>query len=123
MQRHLHACGGSPGIGLALLLVTISSASQADTSAAMRRGDERVQQSVVRYNRHDLRSSSGQGALYRRLQRAAERVCAADNGATLRERYAARECAAQSLARAVADVNAPAVTAMHQSKTRPATTS
>ncbi len=124
MQRHKHAFGRiGPGIRLGLLLAAASAACHADTSAEVRLGGGPVPQTIVRYSAQDLRSTSGQDALYRKLKRAAMRVCALDGHVTQQERTFERECLAQSLARGVAAVNVPAITAMHRAKTRPAASS
>lgn len=124
MQRHKHAIGRiRPGILLGLLLVAASAASHAGMSAEIRPRGDPAPRMIVRYSAQDLRSASGQDTLYRKLQRAATRVCAIRGKATLQERAFELECMEQALARGVADVNAPAITAMHRAKTRPATTS
>jgi UrcA family protein len=111
-------------LSLALACVLAGTATLGSASPAL--GSDAMQSAPtarVSFGPRDLRTSASQAALYRRLAAAATRVCRSNGRVSLRERAAERECAAQSLARAVATVDAPAITALHASRSRPVATS
>jgi UrcA family protein len=67
----------------------------------------------VVYGDLNLDSEQGANALYRRLRRAAEDVCAPFNNVDLARRVAWQICVNHAVAVAVEQVNRPMVTAVH----------
>jgi UrcA family protein len=108
---------------LILLFAAGSAASFADSIGKVTVGADDIPSTIVHFSRRNLDSGAGQNAVYRQLARAAEHVCRPLDGKSLREISAMNKCIAQSLTRAVQAVNAPALTALHASRTRPAATS
>ena len=76
-----------------------------------------VRTRVVQFADLDLTRSAGVMVLYARIKSAARQVCEPINARALAASQAAHECLAESIARAVADVNAPALTGYHLAKT------
>ena len=76
-----------------------------------------VRARVVQFADLDLTRSAGVTVLYARIKSAAREVCEPINARALAASQAAHKCAAESIARAVADVNAPALTGYHLAKT------
>jgi UrcA family protein len=73
----------------------------------------------VKYGDLDLTRSAGAATLYSRIQNAANAVCEPAISSGARESMLlTRHCVEQSIARAVADVNAPALTSYYVSKTK-----
>ena len=104
---------------LAILLGTLSAC--ADVYAAPP-GYE-VATRTVKYGDLDLTRSAGAASLYSRIQYAANAVCEPAVSSIPRESILpTRHCVEQSIARAVADVNAPALTSYYLSKTKQAIT-
>lgn len=79
-------------------------------------------QRVVSFGDLNLANPQGVEQLYRRIAGAAQQVCSGMNGGSLQEKQRFSICAGQSIARAVAAVNQPALTALQATKTglRPA---
>ena len=100
---------------LAILLGTLSAC--ADVYAAPP-GYE-VATRTVKYGDLDLTRSAGAATLYSRIQNAAKAVCEPAISSGARESMLLTlHCKEQSIARAVADVNAPALTSYYVSKTK-----
>ena len=76
-----------------------------------------VRTRVVQFADLDLTRNAGVMVLYARIKSAAREVCEPINARALAASQAAHECLAESIARAVADVNAPALTGYHLAKT------
>jgi UrcA family protein len=77
----------------------------------------------VKFGDLDVTRSAGAATLYSRIQRAAREVCEPGFASGAREVILlTHRCMEQSIARAVADVNAPALTAYHLAKTKQAIT-
>ena len=72
---------------------------------------------VVSYADLNLNSEPGARTLYGRLRMAATHVCAPFRGNSLRESTNWRECFNSALARSVAEVDQPILTAYHLSRT------
>jgi UrcA family protein len=72
---------------------------------------------VVSYAGLNLNGEPGARVLYGRLRMAAAQVCAPFKGDTLREKTNWRECFDQALARSVAKVEEPLLTAYHLNRT------
>jgi UrcA family protein len=74
---------------------------------------------TVKYGDLDLSHTAGAANLYSRIQTAARAVCEPPLAAGVRgEMLLSRRCMEQSIARAVADVNAPTLTSYHLMKTK-----
>ena len=71
---------------------------------------------VVSYAGLNLNGEAGARTLYGRLRMAAAQVCAPFKGNTLREKTNWRECADRALARSVAKIDEPVLTAYHLSR-------
>lgn len=72
---------------------------------------------AVDYSDLNLTRLEGAAALYHRLERAADRVCAPLDQKGVRSVQLHRACLRSALADAIADVNQPLLTAYHESKT------
>lgn len=84
-------------------------AGDADTGA--------VPRVTVYYGDLNLQKSESVATLYRRIERAAKRVCARPNAGDLRQIQAARQCAREAIDRAVVTVDMPAL-AQYAMRTR-----
>jgi UrcA family protein len=76
-------------------------------------GSAHAEDTTVNYADLNLASQSGVATLYKRLARAADRVCGEHEGRSLREHAAFRECREASLNRAVQQIDHPGVVALH----------
>ena len=114
-MRHLmNSKTAAPCALLAILLGTLSAC--ADTYAAP--GYE-VATRTVKYGDLDLSRTAGAAHLYSRIQTAARAVCGSPVSSGVREALLlSRHCMEQSIARAVADVNAPTLTSYYLMKTK-----
>src|SRR5271170_6258824 len=74
---------------------------------------EQTHSVAVRYTDLDLTSSAGAAALYDRIQAAAREVCASDQDHQLAVLTDMNRCKSGATAHAVATVNAPLLTAIH----------
>ena len=72
---------------------------------------------VVSYAGLNLNGEPGARVLYGRLRMAAAQVCAPFKGDTLQEKTNWRECFSQALARSVARIDEPLLTAYHLRRT------
>jgi UrcA family protein len=82
------------------------------------RPPEALPSEVVRYADLNLDSPEGQAALYRRIARAAGRVCNQAQGVNkLVVPLERRTCKANALGRAIAELRLPALGALHDSRT------
>jgi len=76
-------------------------------------------QRTVKYGDLDLSNTAGAASLYSRIQAAARSVCEPAIYTGARDSLLiSRSCMDQSIARAVADVNAPTLTSYHLMKTK-----
>jgi UrcA family protein len=74
---------------------------------------------TVKYGDLDLSRTAGAASLYSRIQTAARAVCDSPISSGVREALLlSRHCMEQSIARAVADVNAPTLTNYYAMKTK-----
>jgi UrcA family protein len=106
----------------ALMTIVLGSLSACADAVAASPGYE-VATRTVKYGDLDVTRSPGAATLYSRIRHAAQQVC--EPASSAEARYAvllSRHCMEQSIARAVADVNAPALTSYHLSKTKPVIT-
>ncbi len=108
----------TPILTLALLAATAglgSAAVRASTAPDRDAGDSVTSHDIVRYRDLNLSSDTGAERLYRRLDRAAARVCG-DNPfdpAYMRLWQSVRSCETGALGRAVAQVDSPKLTAIY----------
>jgi UrcA family protein len=70
-------------------------------------------QRTVRFSANDVETAAGISALYARIQRASGAVCESLDTHSLSSRAIVHRCQAESTARAVADLNLPALTRYH----------
>lgn len=99
----------SVALGSALLAGTaLAAAPAADGNVAART-------MTVRYSDVNLTTVAGATTLYRRIQGAARLVCG-ESGRSLFEQHAVKECYRNAVAEAVATVNDPTLTAVHQGR-------
>jgi UrcA family protein len=96
-----------------LLSMFLSSAAFGSTQAAA--GGE-PEQREVRYDDLDLSVHDGVSRLYARIHHAARAVCWTPGLLEVTERPKMRRCAAQALAQAVSDVNAPLLSRYYLSR-------
>jgi UrcA family protein len=94
------------------LAVASTAVRAADTSS-----DAEAVRKTVTYGDLNLGNPKGIEQLYRRIVGAAQQVCNALNGRSLEEKQQFSICTAQSIARAVAAVDQPALTALQAMKT------
>jgi len=105
----------APGALLAILLGPLSAC--ADVYAAPAGYD--VATRTIKYGDLDLARSAGAATLYSRIQNAARAVCEPATSSRAWESIRlTHRCVEQSIARAVADVNSPALTSYYVSKTK-----
>jgi UrcA family protein len=80
--------------------------------------DYDIPKQVVKFGDLNVSSSAGAATLYRRIQRAAERVCGGPlDVRELSIAVRSKACIAQAIERAVKDVHTPALTSLHLAKT------
>jgi UrcA family protein len=75
---------------------------------------------VVHFSDVDLRSPAGAAVLYERIRQAARAVCEAHGPGDLSSLARFHRCIAEATARAIVDVNAPALTRQYSAQTRTA---
>lgn len=63
----------------------------------------------VYYGDLNLQRPASIASLYRRIERAAERVCTRTNGNAVQQKYSARKCTELAIDRAVVNINMPAL--------------
>ena len=99
-----------------LAAVAILSFGVAAGASAEEKGDFRTY--TVRFAELDISKPEGAKVLYKRLQRAAFIVCDNTNSAApyARASVARSECYRTALSNAVAQINSPALTALHEGK-------
>ena len=85
-------------------------------SAACRAAGSAPPAEVVRYDARQLYRHEGVAALYVRLRLAAERVCASAEPDWHFRQLTTSWCVAEATRRAIAMINAPALTQFHQTK-------
>jgi UrcA family protein len=106
-----------PQITLAMILCGIVSAAGIGAASAATQADEDAPSIVVKYNPQRLSTDSGAQAVYRELVAAAEEVCPAHSGRFALS-PAVRACRAQSISRAVMQINDSKLAAIHDSASR-----
>jgi UrcA family protein len=113
-----HLMNTKTAVPCALLAILLGSLSACADAGAAQPGDA-VATRRVKFGDLDVTRSAGAATLYSRIQRAAREVCEPAFASGVREVVLlTHRCMEQSIARAVADVNAPALTAYHLTKTK-----
>jgi UrcA family protein len=95
-----------------LAVVTLGLASNSFASAS----DDGIRKVTVSYAEFDLSKPTGAEALYRRIKRAAFVVCGGEDSPITWNRAQKDQCISTSVDEAVAKVNAPLLSALHQDK-------
>jgi UrcA family protein len=89
--------------------------AQADTQQSI----ELAPKISVQYDAQDLESDKGVENVYRKLRKAARRVCGIDGGfLNLSEKTLAQKCVDDTLASAVRKIDRPMLTTLHDSSGR-----
>jgi UrcA family protein len=110
-------------IALAILATACLAQISTAVQAADKFPDSEVMRKTVNYGDLNLTKQQGVEQLYHRIAGAANQVCARLDGRSLQEKVQYWICTKQSIARAVAAVDRPALTALHGIKTgQPETT-
>jgi UrcA family protein len=104
-------------IGRHIALAAIACAVALTTPAMADQSDGEPLTKIVSYADLNLNGEAGARVLHGRLRMAAAQVCAPLRGTSLRERTNWRDCVDPALARAVAKVDEPMLTAYHLSRT------
>ena len=76
---------------------------------------------VVKYGDLDLSRDAGVAALYSRISSAAREVCEPMDAVIMKMLRVRYDCRQEAVARAVDDVNSPALTSYYLAKTKPVT--
>jgi UrcA family protein len=100
-----------------IALAAIACGIALTTPATADQSDGEPLTKVVSYADLNLKAEPGARTLYGRLRMAATQVCAPFRGDSLRERTNWRECFNPALARAVAEIDEPMLTAYHLRQT------
>jgi UrcA family protein len=100
---------------IALAAIACGIALTTSATADQRNGEPLTK--VVSYADLNLNSEAGARTLHGRLRMAATHVCSPFRGNSLRENMKWRECFDSALARSIADVDQPMLTAYHLSRT------
>jgi UrcA family protein len=111
-----HNCVDARALTLAAL-ATMCLAVAATTVRAADVSSDSVPMKTVTYGDLNLANPQGVERLYRRIVGAAQQVCNALNGRSFEEKQQFSICTSQSIARAVAAVDQPALTALQAIKT------
>jgi UrcA family protein len=101
----------SPFISIASILIVFAGAAMGGTVQAA--DDPEYDRTTVAYGDLNLDSQQGTKALYARLRNGAEDVCSSFEGRDLFVRRVWRTCVDQAVAAAVARVNRPNLTNLH----------
>jgi UrcA family protein len=111
-----HSCADVRTLTFAAL-ATICLAVAATTVRAADMSSDSVPMKTVTYGDLNLANPQGVERLYRRIVGAAQQVCSALNGRSFEEKQQFSICTTQSIARAVAAVDQPALAALQAIKT------
>jgi UrcA family protein len=101
---------------IAISLMTAFGSGVGALAAAAATGDEPLT-ATVKYGDLDLSHAAGVSQLYRRIRRAAETVCSPLEGKGVAAMHNWTQCVDQAVTGAVANVNHPALAALHAAKT------
>jgi UrcA family protein len=115
MNATFHSSTRSISLHTALAAVACGIALTTTATADQSNGEPLTK--VVSYADLNLNGEPGARTLYGRLRMAATQVCAPFRGDSLRERWCWSECFHPALARSVAQIDEPMLTAYHLSRT------
>lgn len=116
MKAKFHCSTRSIGLQIALGAIACGITFMT-TPAAAHQGDGEPRTKVVSFADLNLNGEPGVQTLYGRLRLAAAEVCAPFRGNSLREKTKWHECFDPALARSVAKVDEPRLTAYHLRRT------
>ena len=103
--------------GAVLLTGSMFGSLQANASEDVTIDADGKRATIVRVDQYNLTTQRGAESLYRQIRTAAERVCGYEgNRDVLRLKAKVRSCEQQAVARAVAQVGLPSLTALHQTQ-------
>ncbi|HWS68630.1 MAG TPA: UrcA family protein [Steroidobacteraceae bacterium] len=105
-----------PKITLLMVLCGVAGAAASGAVSAASVADE-VPQRVVKYSPDTLNTDTGVRSLYHRIVKAAEEVCPATSGSRW-VTTAVAECRAQSVARAVHQIDNPRLAALYAASSK-----
>ncbi|HLZ99788.1 MAG TPA: UrcA family protein [Steroidobacteraceae bacterium] len=105
-----------PKISLLMVLCGVLGAAASGTVGAASPADD-VPRQVVKYSPDVLNTDAGARSLYRRIVKAAEEVCPAPSGSRFIV-SAVAECRAQSVARAVQQIDNPRLAALNAANSK-----
>jgi len=98
---------------IACCTLPLASIHAAEAPLSLQVGSEFAQR-TVNFRTLDLTRDEGVARLYSRIRSAAELVCEPASVEQLKSSVRTRRCESEAVARAVADVNVPALTNLHQ---------
>ena len=101
-------------VACSLFATSLSSFAAVSTSGASQ--DDNLSR-VVKFGDLDLTHSQGAAVLYTRIRSAAREVCVPEYNWVMEMRAISAKCRDEAIARAVGEVNAPALTAYYQGRT------
>jgi UrcA family protein len=116
LKTQFHSSIRATGLQIALAAVACG-ISLMTAPALADAGDGKPLTKVVRFADLNLNGEAGVQTLYGRLRMAATQVCAPFRGTSLREKTKWRECFDPALARSVAKIDEPMLTAYHLRRT------
>ncbi len=99
-----------------LALSAALAGSPSTMSAPAAAAGDTLSQRIVKFGDLDLRQSRGVEVLYLRIRTAAHEVCESYSSLQLKSVSLSRECAQNSIARAIIAVNMPKLTAYYREK-------
>jgi UrcA family protein len=100
---------------IACCALPLASIHAAEAPLSLQVGSEFAQR-TVNFRTLDLTRDEGVARLYSRIRSAAELVCEPASVEQLKSSVRTRRCQSEAVARAVADVNVPALTNLHEGK-------
>lgn len=115
VNTRLHSLTRSISFNAALAAIACGIAFSMPARADYTNGEPLTK--VVSYADLNMKGEAAAPTLYGRLRLAATQVCAPFSGTTLAAKAKWHECFDQALARSVADVNEPVLTAYYQNRT------
>jgi UrcA family protein len=115
MNARFHSSTRSISFHAALAAIACGIALTTPAKAEQSNGEPLTQ--VVSYADLNLNGEPAARVLYGRLRKASRQVCAPFRGDSLREKANWRDCFHQALARSVATIDEPVLTAYHLSQT------
>lgn len=99
---------------LSIVLVTVMSSALSPAGNAS--SSEEVRAQEVHYSDLDITREAGAERLYKRIRTAAREICGTPGIEQIMNAHRVRRCAEEATARAVAQVNSPALTRYYEEK-------